>query len=131
MFRSFGVVLVLLISSFSLAEGLLCSDWSEESTSSFAALQDPFVGFTETTFVDGVMYAGWYVVEADFASLLPFKAYFYRDVYTDGLEIGERFETPRSEWALTPFIDYDNMLAAFNDISVHAPMCTAVNTATN
>jgi hypothetical protein len=121
--RLLHILVVLWTFSFSTAENhLTCFGWNERPFS-FSELSEPIIGFTETVVINGVTYAGWYIVESDFAPLLPFKAWFEEAVYVDGLEIGERFETPRSQWPLRGFIDYVTMMEAFLDLSVHAPVC--------
>lgn len=90
----------------------------------FQDLTNPIIGFTETVLLYGEVYSGWYVVESDFAPLLPFKAFFLNNMYVDGLEIGERFETPRELWEVKEFMDYPNMLRAYKDLAAHAPICT-------
>jgi hypothetical protein len=115
--------MVLCTSSLSRAEQYLaCSGWNNQ-TIRFSELKNPIIGFTETVLLYGEVFSGWYIVESDFAPLLPFKAWFAQTVYIDGLEIGERFETPRSQWATKGFIDYVTMMEAFLDLSVHAPVC--------
>lgn len=121
--RFLGVLLIFTVFSFAFSENLLCTEWNEGGVF-YTNIQDPFIGFTEKVVVNGVTYAGWYIVEADLASALPFKAYFFQGVYTDGIEIGERFETLSDDWRSTPFMDFSDMGAAFSYLSSHAPVCT-------
>jgi hypothetical protein len=124
MLQILHILVVFVLFPFSAAEEyLFCSGQNEQQQMSFSELSEPFLGFTETMVVYGVTYAGWYIVEGDMATLLPFKAWFWKEVYVDGIEIGERFETPRSQWASSGFIDYETMEEAFLDLSEHAPVC--------
>lgn len=118
--------LLIAFTSISLGftqEYLSCSPQNEQSVH-FQDFKNPIIGFTETVFLYGQVYSGWYIVESDFAPLLPFKAFFLNEAYVDGLEIGERFETPRKLWGVKEFMDYPNMLRAYEDLRVHAPICT-------
>ncbi|MEX0933587.1 MAG: hypothetical protein WDZ74_02410 [Candidatus Paceibacterota bacterium] len=119
---------LLLIAFTSISVGftqeyLSCLPQNEQSVH-FQDLTDPIIGFTETVLLYGAVYSGWYIVELDFAPLLPFKAFFLSDTYVDGLEIGKRFETPRKLWMEKGFMDYQNMLRAYEDLKAHAPICT-------
>ena len=122
--RYVQVLLVFTAFSFGVTQDYLSCSLQIERSVSFSDLTNPIIGFTETVFLYGEEYSGWYVVESDFAPLLPFKAFFLRDMYVDGLEIGERFETPREFWAEKGFMDYPNMLRAYEDLSIYAPICT-------
>ena len=109
--------------SFGLAQNYLSCSLQNEQSVSFSDLTEPVIGFTETVVLYGKVYSGWYIVESDFAPLLPFKAFFVEDVYIDGLEIGERFETPRLLWGEKEYIEYQNILQAYEDLVAHAPIC--------
>jgi len=101
---------------------LVCTAYSEPKKP-FESFEKPFLGFTEEVEVGGKRFAGWYLVEARYKDALPFKAFFFEDVFVDGLEIGERFETLREVWGKTEFIDYPTLLDAFKDIATNAPRC--------
>lgn len=123
MLRTIHVLAILSTISFSIATNYLtCSMWGEQNVG-YSELSKPIIGFTETVVIGGETYGGWYIIEADSAHLLPFKAWFEEGVYIDGLEIGERFKTPRSEWRTREFMDYNNMEEAFLDLSTYAPLC--------
>lgn len=121
-------VLLLTLSQPGVAQEqshIKCTTWEGRSIE-FASLENPVIAFTERVTVDGEEYAGWYLLERSLMHLLPFKAFFLVNdgVYVDGLEIGERFETPAALWEETEFIDFPSMLVAFNDLSRLAPTCT-------
>lgn len=122
--RYVQVLLTFTLISFGLTQNYLSCALRHERSISFSELTNPIIGFTETVLLYGNVYSGWYIVESDFAPLLPFKAFFLSDTYVDGLEIGERFETPRKLWGVKEFMDYPNMLRAYEDLLAHAPICT-------
>jgi len=104
------------------AQELNCSTW-ETRSKPFSAFENPLIGFTRAVIIDGTEYAGWYIIEAKYASHLPLKAYFIGDYYIDGLEIGERFVTPKEEWGSGNTPDYPNLLAEYADLTKYAPDC--------
>lgn len=120
--------LLLTLSQYGVAgeqSHIKCTTWEARSID-FTSLEDPVIAFTERVIIDGNEYAGWYLLERSLLHILPFKAFFLVSdgVYVDGLEIGERFETPAALWEETEFIDFPSMLVAFNDLSRLAPTCT-------
>lgn len=83
----------------------------------------PFLGFTEETEIGGQIFAGWYLVEAEHRDILPFKAFFFEGVFVEGLEIGERFETPKEKWGKVEFVGQPTILETFEMVSKSAPRC--------
>lgn len=124
----------LALSSISLAQNgreIVCDTSWEIQEKDFLEFKDPVIGFTVTDFSGRDLH--WYLVEKEIMFVMNFKAYFVHDpelsqfVYIDGLEIGERFITPASEWIGIEFFDevfwWPNMSIAFMDLTTFAPRC--------
>lgn len=123
--RILGIVSLLFLLSYSSAQEFRCSTEGTR-TEAFSDFVDPVIGFTGQIVVEEKVYAGWYIIERDTMSILRFKSFFLDNEYIDGLEIGERFVTPRSEWENTEFLDFPNTLVAYEELSQHAPTCRFV-----
>lgn len=139
--RNFCIAtLLVFIGSFTgsasagVERSVICNtDWMPQEKG-FLEFMDPVIGFTVIDFSGNGLH--WYLVEEEIAPLLHFKSYFIFDksrslfVYIDGLEIGERFVTPATEWVTLEFHDetfyWPNMSAAFFQLSAYAPRCDLV-----
>lgn len=133
----FAITLLFVLSSLTnltLAHGesgVVCTKGWSVQEKDFLEFNEPVIGFTETDFTE--MGWHWYLVEKELAPLLNFKSYFTYDesysqfVYIDGLEIGEKFVTPATDWIELEFHDethyWLNMSTAFVELTAFASRC--------